>query len=366
MNFAVALAIEKEIQEIPSQDLSYGVLDDSKLRSSKIIAVIDRFTKNEEPPVAQRLRDEFLGLGPIAQLIDDQDITEILVLGPDKICYEKGGRLVQHDDKFCSENTFKQFVEKVCSESKSYFNIERPMTNGKFQDFRLHIIGSELTQNSHALSLRRHPKSPWTFERLLEYGWCNSDQLSSLQQMLSSKGNFLVVGGTGSGKTSFLNACLQWIPKEDRLVIIEDTSELSVPNTFSTKLVTRFDANGILPNIDQSELVKQSLRMRPDRLVMGEIRGPEAKDLLMALSTGHEGSFGSLHAQTAAQALIRLEMLIQLGAPFWSLNAIRQLIKLSLQYIVVVTKSPEGTRKFQGLYALQSLEDMGILLERIA
>lgn len=365
MNLDIARRIESEIQKIPTQDLSFGVLDESKGRDAKISEVLVQATKNETPEIARRIREEFLGLGPVAELINDESITEILVLGHDKICFEKQGLLHELKDSFCSKHSFQRFIERICTESNSHFNIERPMTNGKFKDFRLHIVSSELTQNSHVLSLRRHPKSPWTFDRLIENSWCSQEQALEITKMLDSKANFLVIGGTGSGKTSFLNACLQKISSRDRMVIIEDTSELCLPNCFSTKLITRLDANGILPAIDQSELVKQSLRMRPDRLVMGEIRGPEAKDLLMALSTGHEGSFGSLHAHSASQALIRLEMLIQLGAPFWSLNAIRQLIKLSLQYIVVVTKSPEGLRKLQGLYALRSLEEMGILLERI-
>jgi len=365
MNIEIAKRIEAEIQNIPTQDLSYGVLDETKGRDSKILSVIKDFTKQESPLNSKRIQDEFLGLGPIQCLIDDESVSEILILAYDKICFEKNGRLQKMNDSFCSVHTFRQFIERVCTASNSHFNIERPMTNGKFLDFRLHIVGSEITQNSHALSLRRHPKSPWNFDRLLENSWCSQDQLVEITKVLDSKSNFLVVGGTGTGKTSFLNACLQKISNQDRMIIIEDTSELTIPNVFSTKLITRVDANGILPSIDQSELVKQSLRMRPDRLVMGEIRGPEAKDLLMALSTGHEGSFGSLHASSASQALIRLEMLIQLGAPFWSLSAIRQLIKLSLQYIFVVTKNPEGFRKLQGLYCLRSLEDMGILLERV-
>ena len=152
----------------------------------------------------------------------------------------------------------------------------------------------------------------------------------------------------------------------ERVILIEDTQELALPNSASTRLLTRKDAQGVLPIIDQMELVKQSLRMRPDRIVMGEIRGAEAKDLLMALSTGHSGSFATLHATDPQQALLRLEMLIQLGASFWSLEAIRNLIFLSLQNVIVVGRSPSGVRVLKGIYVLSSRETSGILVERLA
>jgi pilus assembly protein CpaF len=365
MNIKLAQEIERKIQQIPSQDLSYGVLDETKSRDFKIRSLIDDSVNSLESDSSNRIREEFLGMGPISVLLADEEITEILILSHNRICFEKYGQLHALNDYFCSIHTFKNFVDRVCTEARTHFNLERPMTNGKFRDFRLHLISSELTHDSHAIALRRHPKNPWTLEKLLEQGWCKKEDLEIIEKILFSKGNFIVVGGTGSGKTSFLNACLQKIPGRERIVIIEDTPELTVPNLFSSKLVTRFDANGILPPIDQSELVRQSLRMRPDRLVMGEIRGAEAKDLLMALSTGHDGSFGTLHANSPSQALIRLEMLIQLGAPGWSLSAIRQLIKLSLQYVFVIGKSPEGHRRLQGLYQITSIEEIGLLLERL-
>ena len=216
------------------------------------------------------------------------------------------------------------------------------------------------------ISLRRHPKNPWTFQKLKETGWANAEQIELLQKMVEKKENFLIIGGTGSGKTSLLNACLQHLQQNERAVIIEDTSEIKAPNAISCKLLTRQDAQGVLAPIDQTELVRQSLRMRPDRLVLGEIRGPEAKDLLMALSTGHAGSFATLHATDARQALLRLEMLIQLGAPYWSIEAIRNLIFLSLQKIVVVHRNKDSRRELAGIFQISSRESSGILIDQLA
>lgn len=362
---ARAKDIEKKIQSIPIHEISYGALDESKLRQNKIHQLIDESTSQLDTPSRLRICDEFMAYGPLAPLLSDENVTEILILSKSDICYEKEGRLHRLEDEFLSELTFQNFIEKICQESKTHFNIECPIANGKFGDFRLHLISAELTQSSVQISLRRHPKNPWTFERLIKSGWADEAIARKMREILQQKKSFLVVGATGSGKTSLLNACLQELPKFERCVLIEDTSELAIPNQVSTKLITRFDAQSILSPIDQAELVKQSLRMRPDRLVMGEIRGNEAKDLLMALSTGHEGSFATLHASNAKQALLRLEMLIQMGAPNWSLNAIRNLIGLSLKYVVVVEKKPEGTRGLQGIYELTSIEENGILLDRL-
>jgi pilus assembly protein CpaF len=178
--------------------------------------------------------------------------------------------------------------------------------------------------------------------------------------------NFLIVGGTGTGKTSLINALLHTCSDNERALVIEDTAEIELPNLSSMKLLTRQDPQGILKPIDQGQLLCHALRLRPDRIVVGEIRGAEAKDLLMALATGHSGSFGSLHASDARQALIRLEMLIQMGAPQWSLSAVRRLIQLSLDYVLLVGKSANGERQFQGVFKICSLEETGFLIEKVS
>jgi pilus assembly protein CpaF len=256
-------------------------------------------------------------------------------------------------------------MDRLCQEAHTHLTVENPFSEGRFQDFRVTLIGTELTGTHLHLSLRRHPKNPWTFQKLHENGWCSAHTLPLFQKIIAERKNFLVIGPTGSGKTSVLNSFLGLLDEKERVVVIEDTSEIALPNKASMKLLTRDDPQGILSSIDQTQLLKRSLRLRPDRLVMGEVRGAEAKDFLMALATGHAGSFGTLHAQTAAQALIRLEMLIQMGAAQWGLSAIRRLIQLSLDYVIVAGRSPHGQRELQGIYRLCSLEDHGFLLEPV-
>jgi pilus assembly protein CpaF len=327
--------------------------------------VLEEGLHPQSPSVHGRVMAEYFTYGPLDTLIQDESITEILVNGPDSIWFEKDGRLQRHDDLFLSEATYQNSLHRLCEKSQCQSTVEHPAASGFFEEFRLTLVRRELTRNHHHLSLRRHPKSPWTLESLFDRGWASQNDIIILRELMEKRRNFLIVGSTGSGKTSLINALLQTLPPNERAIIIEDTPEIELPNASCMKMITREDPQGVLKNVTQSDLLRHSLRLRPDRLVMGEIRGAEAKDLLMALATGHGGSFGTLHASDPRQALIRLEMLIQMGAPQWSLQAVRRLIHLSLDCILVVEKTPEGKRKFQGAYKICSLEENGFLVEKL-
>jgi pilus assembly protein CpaF len=359
------LDIEAKIQQLPPRELGFSSYSEDDTAEKSVHRLIEKELLSEEDALRTRVWSEFEDYGPLLDLFEDQEITEVIVNGPFQILIEKKGQLTLIEDHFASVNTYERCVQRLAQEAKAFFDLERPMADGKFRDFRLHILSSEVTRAYTVLSFRRHPKNPWTFAKFQEQSWANESQFSLLTNIISSRENFLVVGVTGSGKTSVLNACLQSLEPAERTLVIEDTIELCIPNAASTRLVTRKTGQGLLPGIDQMELVRQALRMRPDRLVMGEIRGAEAKDLLMALSTGHAGSFATLHAQSPQQALLRLEMLIQLGAPFWSLEAIRSLIFLSIQKIIVVDRDSSGRRKLEGIYKLASRESSGILIEKL-
>lgn len=358
--------IHEDIARLPLNEFLLSPEEEQHMRSQKIESLIQKHLHLAPPQIQKRLRDELDFWGPLQEPMQDESITEIIVNGPDSIWLEKQGQLVKHPDFFFSDLSFRNCMDRLCQEARTHLTVENPYSEGRFQDFRVTLIGSELTGSDLHLSLRRHPKNPWTFERLQQKDWCSVQVLPLFQKMISERKNFLVVGPTGSGKTSVLNSFLGLLPEQERVVVIEDTSEIALPNQASMKLLTRNDPQGILSSIDQNQLLKRSLRLRPDRLVMGEVRGAEAKDFLMALATGHAGSFGTLHAQTAAQALIRLEMLIQMGAPQWSLTAIRRLIQLSLDYVIVAGRSSQGARELQGIYRLCSLEDHGFLLEAVS
>lgn len=318
---------------------------------------------DEGPASIERCHDEVFSLGPLTALINNTELTEILVNDLDQIWFEKDGKLTKHLDRFYSRITFKNILERMCQEAKVHINTNHPFADSQFRDFRFSLVGAEVSNGKVQLSLRRHPENPWSLDKLQESGWAPSQELQKLKDLMLQKKNFLVVGGTGSGKTSVTNAMLELVSENERVLVIEDTLEIKLPNGSCTRLLTRVDPHGELPEINQEQLVKRALRLRPDRIVLGEIRGGEAKDLLLALTSGHQGCFSTLHANSAAQALIRLEMLIQIGAPQWSILSVRRLIQMSLDALVITEKNADGHRRLKGIYKISSLEEQGFLID---
>lgn len=317
-----------------------------------------------DEPARARILDEFDGWGPLTPLLAREDLTEILLNGPDSIWVESGGRLIRHDVGFLSVANYARMLERLCLEAGCHLSIEHPSADGRWKGFRVHVSGPPLSGEHPVLSLRRHPDNPWTLERLTEAGWCSIAEARMLRELIRQRSNFLVIGPTSAGKTSVVNALLAE-SRPDRALVLEDCREIHVPPGASIRLLTRHDVQGQLPDVTLTELLRQSLRLRPDRIVVGEVRGGEAKDYLLALSTGHAGSFGTLHAESPAQALLRLEMLVQMGSPEWGLETVRRLIRLSLHGIVVCGKNERGERRFKGLHRVVSLEESGFVLEPV-
>lgn len=311
-----------------------------------------------------RLEAEIIGSGPLEKLLLDEEVTEILIPSPNNVWFERRGQLHRFGDQFCSMESYLSFLERLCAQARVIYDLKSPMANGTWNGFRLHIIAPPLVSNAPQLTLRRQATTPWTLSSLAERNWAAAPALALVEQWVKEKKNFLIIGSTGTGKTSVLNACLQILPKSERVICIEDTSEVHLPNAISTKLLTRSTSEKLLPDFNQQDLVKEALRMRPDRIVVGEVRGGEAKDLLMALATGHRGGIGTLHADGPKQALIRLEMLVQLGAPQWNISAIRHLIRLSLDGVIVV-KRKEDLRFLSGIYRISSLEPNGFCFDTL-
>lgn len=346
------------------EEFALGNQEHQHKEKSKLKLIIDEVTKNQTTEVKKRIQDEFFNNGPLETLLSEESLTEIIVNDPTSIFIEKNGRLEKFSDCFLSGFTYEKYLDRLCDAMGTILNLDHPFVDGKFKNFRVSLTDRSITQNHTSINFRRHPLSQWTFQKLTEIQWCTPEQMMQFEKIIEEKKNFLIIGPTGSGKTSVLNSFLNLTPESERSVIIEDTSEIPLPNQSSLKLLTKSSHHQEQVEITQTDLVKRSLRLRPDRIVMGEIRGGEAKDFLMALSTGHQGSFGTLHACDPHQALIRLEMLIQMGAPHWSLSAIRRLIFLSLDLIVITNKNNQGHRHFAGAYQLSSLEENGFLIER--
>ncbi|MCB0356250.1 MAG: CpaF family protein [Bdellovibrionales bacterium] len=303
-------------------------------------------------------------IDPLLKLIADEEITEIIINNEEDIYFEKKGQFFCHTENFGSSQNYKLFIQRFCQKAKIQFDLNQPFADGYLAPFRIHLVSPPLSQ-SVQLTLRRLRQTPWDLAILQKQNWATTEQIEKLKGIVENHHNILIIGSTGTGKTSCLNALINILPDKERVIIIEDTNELKLPNKISTKLLTRQDIHGHLKSYTQEDLIKQALRMRPHRLVIGEIRGREAKDLLLALSTGHAGSMGSLHAEDAHQALLRLEMLIKMGAPEWDTLTVRNLIYFSLHYIVTLKTSKSGERKLYGLHKIAGLESHGFTLSKI-
>jgi pilus assembly protein CpaF len=355
--------VQKSLDAFTDNELHLGSGSQAN-HLEKMRKLVKEEISSEDPKIQKRILDEFFQLGPLEDLIADESICEILVNGPESIWIEKNGELKPHSEIFLSLITYRNILDRICHLANVHPTAEFPVCDGHFGPFRLNFVRSEVHPQADILSLRRHPENPWTLEKLANNGWCSKNELELIQTWVKQGKNFLVIGPTSSGKTSVLSACLGETAADERTLALEDSAEISLPNKVSLKLLTRKDSQGVLPDITLTDLLRTALRLRPDRIVVGEMRGPEAKDFLMALSSGHRGSMSSLHAEDAAQALMRLEMLVQLGAPQWDIGAIRRLIHLSLDGILVTGRDNQGQRKFKGIYSISSLEDSGFTLER--
>lgn len=347
------MTLNEFIKDIVFEELPQTIMD------FKIWLKNNYVTLTEE--TIDRWAEELYGTGPLKKLIDDQDVTEIIVQGHQYIIFERHGQIEILNDSFLNPLTYRNFIFRVMQEAQIRTDLADPCADGQWRSFRLHLIQKPLVCYDFHLTLRRQQPEAFTLQNLKDKGMLTNEQKSMLEQIVEDKLNAIVVGPTGSGKTTLLNSLL-CEAKSDRIVALEDTKELKMPNDKSVSMLTRFDSQGHLKNFDLGDLLRQSLRMRPERLVVGEIRGGEATQLLMALATGHQGSFGTLHAEDPWQALLRLEMLVQMGAPQWAVQSIRQLIWQSVDVIIVVDQQ-DKIRKLKGIYQIASLEPHGFLLE---
>lgn len=359
MNSDLRLEAEGLLEEF-GQAWTYDTRDLLKPSTDK---VLKELIEKRSQSIRGRLLSEFFGEGPLTELLADTSVNEIIVNGEKEIWFERSGQLWKLEDSFLHPVSFKGFIERLCAEGGLKVDLAQPFADGRWRAFRCHLTCAPLTHCSFHLTLRRTPDIRWTLAALAERHWGSQKQIDKIKKLLLSRSNLLVCGPTGSGKTTVLSACLLALNEDERIVAIEDTDELPRPNSASTKLLTRPES-AQLCEVSLAELVRQSLRMRPSRLVVGEVRGPEAKDLLLALATGHSGSMGTLHASDPRQALLRLEMLVQLGAPQWQLQAVRQLIQLSIDALIMCDLK-DGQRRLAGIYRLAALESVGFLLEPV-
>lgn len=366
MNLDQAKNLFQKLRLEKSAILNTDTIDSSSgpaLKDNLLANALNDSLEKVDASLRHRILNELNGFGPVSALLEDESVTEILINQFDQIYFERQGKVQRSEDHFFDVTSYKEFIEKLCSYCHTYINAEKPFIEVQLNSLRITVLFPDICRGEFLVSIRKQPLQCWTLERLLTQGWSTQAEALAIKDLVAKRKNFLVIGSTGSGKTSLLQSCISEM-EQDRLVIIEDTQELQPIYAQNASLLTRVDPTKKLIDVTMNDLIKKALRLRPDRICVGEIRGEEATALLMALATGHDGSFGSLHARTASEALLRLEMLIQMGAPQWSLQSIRRLIGLTVQNIIVVEKL-DGRRKLKGIYEIGSVEEHGITLNQL-
>jgi len=312
------------------------------------------------------IQHEMLGFGPLEPLLNDPTISDILVNTYDKIYVERRGRLELTDVTFHDNAHLMKIIEKIVSRVGRRVDESSPMVDARLPDgSRVNAIIPPLAVDGPLVSIRRFGASPLTVQNLLDYKSVTPPMIKVLESLGLAKVNILISGGTGSGKTTMLNLISGFIPGNERIVTIEDAAELQLRQPHVVRLETR------PPNIEgkgevtQRALVRNSLRMRPDRIILGEVRGPEALDMLQAMNTGHEGSLATIHANTPRDALARLENMVGMAGVNLTPRAIRQQIASAITVILQASRLADGTRKVVSMQEITGMEGEIISMQEI-
>ncbi len=331
-----------------------GEDEDREQRAARIAealnAVLTEMGLTLTKPERQRLLDsvlnDFLGLGPIEALISDSAVTEIMVNGPDQVFIEQRGKLTLSDVKFESESQLRRVIDRIVSTIGRRIDESSPMVDARLKDgSRVNVIIPPLSLNGPVLTIRKFSKDPYKINDLIGFGTMTEPMAQFLRACVRSRLNMLVSGGTGSGKTTSLNVLSSFIPEEERVVTVEDAAELQLNQEHVVTLESRPATVEGRGRIAIRDLVVNALRMRPDRIVVGECRGGEALDMLQAMNTGHDGSLTTIHANSPRDSLNRLETLVLMAGAELPSRAIREQISSAINVIVQQSRLRDGTRK---------------------
>lgn len=307
------------------------------------------------------------GLGILGKIITDTDITEVMINGYNRIFVEKSGKLMQLDEHFESDEDLIRIVQKFVSEMDRTIDAGNPIVDARLEDgSRVHVVFPPVALSGPTVTIRRFPKNPMTMEKLLGYGAIIPEAVDFLRKLVVSRHNIFIAGGTGSGKTTFLNALSNFIPQWERVITIEDSAELQIRNVPNLVSLETRKANSKEANeITIRDLIKASLRMRPDRIIVGEVRGEEALDMLQAMNTGHDGSLSTGHANSPEGMLSRLETMVLTGSADLPLDAIRMQISSAVDYIVHLSRLRDFSRKVMSITEVTGYENGRIILNPI-
>ncbi|HZJ95932.1 MAG TPA: CpaF family protein [Thiopseudomonas sp.] len=315
-------------------------------------------SRYESDQVTDELVDELIGFGPLEVLLRDPNISEILVNGPEHIFVERNGTLQQVDLCFIDNKHLQRVIQRILAPIGRRLDESSPMVDARMPDgSRLNAVIPPIALDGAALSIRKFRKDMLCSKDLIISRSLNEEMLAFIEEAVRKRCNILVSGGTGTGKTTLLNILSQIISPNERIVTIEDTAELQLNHTHVVRLETRPPNADGYGEVSARALVRNALRMRPDRIVLGEIRGVEVLDVLTAMNTGHDGSMTTLHANTANDALFRLETLVGFSGIQISNKTLRQTICSAVDIIIQLTRLPDGRRCVSEILELVGLRD---------
>jgi pilus assembly protein CpaF len=321
-------------------------------------------SRDDRERLASAIADDALGHGPLERLLADDSISEIMVNGPYDIWIERHGRLFDTNVRFDDESHMRRIINKIVAEVGRRVDESSPMVDARLPDgSRVHIIIPPLSLSGPLITIRKFSKKRLTLAELIKLGSLNSEAVDYLQRCVHAELNILISGGTGSGKTTLLNALSAAIPDEDRIITIEDAAELQLNQRHVLRLESRpknIEGEGEVPI---RELVRNSLRMRPDRIVVGEVRGAEALDMLQAMNTGHDGSLSTVHANSPRDALARVETMVLMAGYDLPVRAIRQQVCSALDLIVHLERLEDGSRRVTAITEVQRMEAEVVTLQ---
>ena len=357
------LKIHDRLLEV--MDLSLiGTVEEDRART-EIGEIVQGLFAEESAPlsldqrrrIVKAIENEVMGLGPLEPLLADGQIADILVNGPKQVYIEKNGKLQLTDVKFNDNDHLANIIDRIVSAVGRRIDESSPMVDARLKDgSRVNAIIPPLALDGPMMSIRRFGIDLLKMEDLIEFGALTEDVAKVLSGIVKAELNVLISGGTGAGKTTMLNVLSGYIPEDQRIVTIEDSAELQLRQPHVVRLETRppnIEGNG---EVNQRELVRNSLRMRPDRIVIGEVRGPEALDMLQAMNTGHDGSLTTIHANTPRDALTRVENMVSMTGINFSSKVLREQISSAIDVVIQLSRHEDGRRRLVSVAEINGME----------
>lgn len=312
------------------------------------------------------ITDEMLGLGPIEPLLADGSISDILINGYEDVYIERAGKLKKTNVRFKDEEHLMRIIYKIVAAVGRRVDESSPLVDARLADgSRVNVAVRPVAVDGPSVSIRKFSKQPMDLDRLVGYGTLATAMAQLLSAAVMGKVSIIISGGTGSGKTTLLNALSSFIPHDERLVTIEDAAELQLQQPHVVRLETRPPTLDGKNEIVQRDLVKNALRMRPDRIIVGEVRGGEAFDMLQAMNTGHEGSMTTIHANSSRDAISRLEQMVGMAGMPMSQNSVRAQIASAISLIIQISRMRDGTRKITSISEITGMEGDVVQIQEI-